>query len=324
MKEQNFLKITVRLFFISSLFIIPSFWNPLFAQSGPGSTGAVELKIPVGPRAIAMGEAFVAVANDANAIYWNPAGLVQLGGTHFTAQYDLFIETVQYSYFALGTKLGNDAAIGAAAKILGTGTDPATDSNGNLTGGTVGENYFDVDLAGAYRLSYYFDMGLVVKYISKSLASVSNSSDIAFDIGVLYRTPIPHLTAGMDIQNLGPGMKFDQVSDPLPLNFKVGLAYRLFDDNFTTAFDMNIPNDNAIMLNLGGEYWYQDTLVGRFGYEFQGSLDQNQLGIGGLAGMFLGAGVKIPAFKNYVGLDYAWTNQGILGANHHFALDFYF
>lgn len=50
------------------------------AQGGPGTTGAVELKIPVGPRAIAMGEAFVAVANDANAIYWNPAGLMQLGG----------------------------------------------------------------------------------------------------------------------------------------------------------------------------------------------------------------------------------------------------
>jgi hypothetical protein len=222
--------------------------------------------------------------------------------------------------------VGNDAALGVAAKILSTGTDPATDSLGNPTGGPgVGESYFDVDLAGAYRLSYYFDVGLVAKYISKNLASVSSSSDVAFDIGVLYRTPVPHLTAGMDIQNLAfSGMKFDQVTDPLPLNFKIGLAYRLFDDNFTTAFDMNIPNDNAIMLNLGGEYWYQDTLVGRFGYEFQGSLDQNQLGIGGLSGLFLGAGVKIPAFKNYVGLDYAWTNQGILGANHHFALDFYF
>ncbi len=307
-----------------SLLILLSIYSPLFAQGGPGSTAAVELKIPVGPRAIAMGDAFVAVANDANAVYWNPAGLMQLGGTHFTAQYDLFIETVQYSYFAIGTKLGNDAAFGASAKVLGTGTDPATDGGGNIIPGSVGENYFDVDLAGAYRLSYYFDIGLVAKYISKSLASVSNASDIAFDFGLMYRSPVPHLTAGLDVQNLGPGMKFDQVSDPLPLNFKVGLAYRLFDDNFTLAYDMNFPNDNAIMVNLGGEYWYQDTLVGRFGYEFQGSLDQNQLGVGGLAGLTLGAGVKIPAFSNYVGIDYAWQNLGVLGPNHHFALDFYF
>ena len=318
------MKLNFRFSQLAAFLIILANCEHLYA-AGPGSTGAVELKIPVSPRAIAMGEAFVAVANDANAIYWNPAGLMQLGGTHFTAQYDLYIETVQYSYLALGTKIGNDAALGIAAKILGTGTDPAYDTGGNVINGqTVGENYMDVDLAGAYRVSYYFDIGLVAKYISKSLASVSSASDIAFDIGVLYRTPVPHLTAGMDIQNLGPGMKFDQISDPLPLNFKVGLAYRLFDDNFTIAYDMNFPNDNAIMLNLGGEYWYQDTLVGRFGYEFQGNLDQNQLGIGGLAGLYLGAGVKIPAFKNYVGLDYAWTNQGILGANHHFALDFYF
>lgn len=297
----------------------------LFAQNGPGTTGAVELKIPVGPRAIAMGEAFCAVANDANAIYWNPAGLMQLGGTHFTAQYDLYIETVQYSYLALGTKVGNDAALGLAAKILGTGNDQAIDGNGNvIPGQTVGETYFDVDLAGAYRLSYYMDLGIVAKYISKSLGSESSASDIAFDLGLLYKTPIPHLSAGMDLQNLGWGMKFATQSDPLPINLKLGLAYRLFNDDFTLAYDMNFPNDNAIMLNFGGEYWYQDTLVGRFGYEFQGTIDQNQLGVGGLAGMFLGAGVKIPAFKNYVGLDYAWTNQGILGSNHHFALDFYF
>jgi long-subunit fatty acid transport protein len=290
---------------------------------GPGTTGAVELKIPVSPRAIAMGQAFVAVANDANAIYWNPAGLNQLGGAHITAQYDVFIETVRYDYFAGATKLGNDAALGIAAKLLSTGTDPAYDSTGAPTGGSVGENYMDIDLAGAYRLSYYFDVGLTVKYISKTLSGTS-ASTFAADLGVLYHTPIPHLTAGLNIQNIGPGLKFDQVADPLPFNIKLGVAYKMFDDNFTIAYDTNFPNDNAISASVGGEYWYKDTLVGRFGYQFQGTIDQNQYGIGGTAGLYLGAGVKIAAFKDFIGLDYAWTNTGFLGSNHHFALDFYF
>ena len=302
---------------------ITSILAPSLYAGGPGSTGAVELKIPVGPRAIAMGQAFVAVADDVNAVYWNPAGLNQLGGAEITAQYDVFIETVRYQYLAIGTKLSKEAALGISGKLLSTGSENEIDSGGNPTGNTFSESYMDIDLSGAYRLNYYLDIGLTAKYISKSLAG-SNASSFAADLGMLYRTPIPHLTAGFNIQNIGPGMKFDQVEDPLPLNFKIGVAYRMFDDNFTIAYDTNIPVDNAVAASLGGEYWYKDTLVGRFGYQFQGAIDQNQVGIGGKAGLYLGAGVKIAFFKNYLGLDYAWTDVGFLGSNHHFSLDFYF
>lgn len=246
------------------------------------------------------------------------------GGTHITAQYDVFIETVRYDYFAIGSKVSNDAALGAGVKLVSTGTDPGTNADGTPSGLNVGESYMDIDLAGAYRVSYNFDLGLTVKYISKNLASANTASDFAVDIGGLYHTPVPHLTAGFNLQNIGPGMKFYQVADPLPFNVKVGVAYKMFEDNFTVDYDMNFPNDNAISANLGGEYWYKDTLVGRFGYQFQGTIDQNQVGIGGKAGLYLGAGVKIAAFKNYIGLDYAWTDDGFLGSNHHFALDFYF
>jgi long-subunit fatty acid transport protein len=249
--------------------------------------------------------------------------LNQLGGTHLTAQYDVFIETVRYQYFAAATKLGANAALGISGKLLSTGAENIVDSTGNQTGGTFSENYMDIDLAGAYRLNYFLDVGLTAKYISKSLAG-SSAGSFAADLGLLYRTPIPHLTAGFNIQNLGPGMKFDAVEDPLPLNFKIGVAYKMFEDNFTLAYDTNIPIDNAVAASLGGEYWYKDTLVGRFGYQFQGDIDHNEVGTGGKAGLYLGAGVKVALFHNYIGLDYAWTDVGFLGSNHHFALDFYF
>lgn len=323
---MKYLRALVGFSFLSVTPLLVMFPQRALAQ---GTSGAVELKIPVGPRAIAMGQAFVAVADDANAVYWNPAGLNQLGGTHLTAQYDVFIETVRYDYFAAATKLGNEAAIGVGAKILSTGTEPAIigvdAANNPITGtGSVGENYMDIDLAGAYRLSYYFDVGITAKYISKTLSGTS-ASTFAADVGVLYHTPIPHLQAGLNLQNIGPGLKFDQVADPLPFNVKVGVAYKMFNDDFVVDYDLNIPSDDPYVINcLGGEYWYKDTLVGRFGYQFAGSIDQNQYGIGGVAGLYLGAGVKIAAFKDFIGLDYAWTNTGFLGSNHHFALDFYF
>jgi hypothetical protein len=305
------------------IFGLVASFQPAFS-GGPGSTGDVELKIPVGPRAIAMGQAFVAVADDANAVYWNPAGLNQLGGTMLTAQYDSFISTESYEFLAAATKLGNDAAIGLGSKILTTGPpEQAIDSNGNPTSGSVYENYMDIDLSFAYRLSYFFDVGITAKYITNNLAGTS-ASTFAVDLGILYKAPIPHFTVGLNLQNLGPSIKYIQDPDPLPLNLKVGVAYRMFDDNFTTAFDMNFPNDNAISASLGGEYWYKDTLVGRFGYQFQGSIDQNEVGIGGKAGLYLGAGIKVAVFKSIIGLDYAWTNDGFLGAENLFALDYYF
>ena len=314
---------SVKPFFLFFICVFGGFAQTVFA-GGPGSTGAVELKIPVSPRAVAMGEAFVAVADDASAVYWNPAGLNQAGGTHLMLEYNVFIETVRYNGGDLVIKLDKDFALGLGAKLLSTGTENEVNAAGVTTGNTFSESYMDIDLAGAYRLSYYFDVGLTAKYISKNLAGTT-ASTFAVDLGLLYRTPIPHLTAGMNIQNLGPGLKFDQTPDPLPLNLKLGVAYKMFEDNFTVAYDVNFPNDNAISTSLGGEYWYKDTLVGRFGYQFQGSIDQNQLGIGGKAGLYLGAGVKVAAFKNfYLGLDYAWTDQGFLGSNHHFAMDFYF
>jgi hypothetical protein len=288
----------------------------------PGTTGAVELKIPVGPRAIAMGGAFVAVADDANAIYWNPAGLRQLGGTALTAQYSNFIDTVNYNYFAAATPLGNDAAIGLAGKLLTTGNEQVVDANGNLTGATFNENYSDFDVAAALKINYFLDVGIVGKYITKTLASTT-ASTFAVDLGVLYRTPIAHLTAGMDLQNIGPGLKFVDVADPLPFNVKVGAAYKMFDDNFTLAMDFNFPTDNDPSVSLGGEYWYMNTLVGRFGYQLQGSFDQNQLGNGAKAGLYLGAGIKVAAFKTNIGLDYAWSTEGFLGTSSRFALNVY-
>ncbi len=308
------------LVFMAVISIYCALGSSLFAD--PGTTGAVELKIPVGPRAIAMGGAFVAVADDANAIYWNPAGLRQLGGTALTAQYTDFIDTVNYNYFAAATPLGNDAAIGLGAKLLTTGNEEVVDSNGNLTGASFNENYMDIDVAAALKINYFLDVGIVGKYISKSLASTT-ASTFAVDLGVLYRTPIAHLTTGLNLQNIGPGLKFVNVSDPLPFNVKVGAAYKMFDDNFTLAMDFNFPTDNDPSVSLGGEYWYMNTLVGRFGYELQGSFDQNQLGNGAKAGLYLGAGVKVAAFKTNIGLDYAWSSQGFLGTSNRFALNVY-
>ena len=50
----------------------------LFSQTNVATTGASFLEIGSGAKSLSMGSAFVSVANDVSALYWNPAGIVNL------------------------------------------------------------------------------------------------------------------------------------------------------------------------------------------------------------------------------------------------------
>ena len=103
-------------------------------------------------------------------------GLNQAGGTHLMLEYNVFIETVRYNGGDLVIKLDKDFALGLGAKLLSTGTENEVNAAGVTTGNTFSESYMDIDLAGAYRLSYYCDVGLTAKYISKNLAGTTAST----------------------------------------------------------------------------------------------------------------------------------------------------
>lgn len=128
----------------------------------------------------------------------------------------------------------------------------------------------------------------------------------------LYDTPIPKLSAGLVIQNIGTKIKFMSEGDPLPLNIKLGGVYKLLkDDTLTLALDVNKPIDNEINLHIGGEYWATDMIVLRLGYK------TTTVGnLGALSGLSMGLGFK---WLRY-GIDYAWVPYGDLGNTHRFSL----
>jgi len=73
---KKFTLIMIILLFVTSGLIAQEFISDV---SKVGTTAAPFLSIEVGSRAIGMGGAFVALANDASALYWNPAGLARMG-----------------------------------------------------------------------------------------------------------------------------------------------------------------------------------------------------------------------------------------------------
>ena len=86
-----------------------------------GTVGAQFLKIGMGAKYVAMGEASVACVNDAYAMYWNPASLTQLSGYNLQFTNVDWIDDVQLNYVAFGKPWGNSSAWGVSITVLTMG-----------------------------------------------------------------------------------------------------------------------------------------------------------------------------------------------------------
>src|ERR1700687_793931 len=101
--------------------------------SGPGTTAADILKIGVGARAIGMGEAYVAQADDVSSLYWNPAGLALMQERQASFMYDQMYQDLKFQNANIGIPLEN-GAIGGSLSYLSYGDIQGFDQNGAATG----------------------------------------------------------------------------------------------------------------------------------------------------------------------------------------------
>src|SRR5215510_2370911 len=81
--------------------------------AGPGTTSADVLKIPVGARAVGMGEAYVAQADDVSSLYWNPAGLALMQERQASFMYDQMYQDLKFQNANIGIPLENGAIGGS-------------------------------------------------------------------------------------------------------------------------------------------------------------------------------------------------------------------
>lgn len=230
------------------------------AHGGVGEATVIFLLIPPGARAGGMGEAFVAIADDATATWWNPAGLAFLDKREITFMHvnwlpsfrlpDLYIDFISYI-----NTVENWGTFGFNVFFLNLGETERRDELNRFLGKFV---TFET----AFNLSYgamvtdRLALGLNVKFIYSHLADRGTGQEkgsgvgtnFAVDIGILHKIRDPllrkPLSLGANLANLGPKMAYiDRAqADPIPTNLKFGLAWQVIDDAFnklTLAFDMN-------------------------------------------------------------------------------------
>ena len=170
------------------LLILPVWLGPALAQTGG--------RLLVGARPAALGEAFVAVADDGNAAYWNPAGLTTLRKQEFNSMWaDLFgLDGVKNMYLSYALPLTKRYSVGVDWLHLGFGDDEFSFKQ-NRYGLSSGYRFFD-----------WFAVGGNLKRFTMETAldgqSILDASGLGFDLGLLIR-PLPDLRLGLMAQDVG-------------------------------------------------------------------------------------------------------------------------
>ena len=211
-------------------------------------------QVPIGARPMGMGESFVAVADDANAISWNPAGLVQLRQQAVNGMYtDLYGIGLLHSYLSYILPLTNRHVIGIDWSSL-----VFEDEELNLRDNRMNLSY-------GIRLARQLSLGTNLRYVSmKTLLdgeSLGGATGLGVDLGVHFE-PISGLSFGIfskDLTNTKVKFETTKREDVVAYRqFRLGASYQLTDSSI-------IACDLDDYLHLGAEQWFGSLLALRGG-----------------------------------------------------------
>ncbi|MCX5781851.1 MAG: PorV/PorQ family protein, partial [Elusimicrobia bacterium] len=191
--------------------------------SDAGTSTAQFLKLGAGAKESGMGSAQVAASSDANAVYWNPAGLNGVQDMSVSFMHVNWLEDITYDWLGFAKRINTVGVFGFGVQYMGYGSIKET----NEVGVHVGDftpNDTAVTFSYARKISD-IEFGGSAKYISSRIKRSADS--VAFDAGARYKLKDIKLTLGAVATNVGPGLKYVSEESPLPLMIKVGCWYEI-------------------------------------------------------------------------------------------------
>ena len=247
-------------FFVMLLAAFVAF--PIAAHAQVGGAAVVFLKIEPDSRSAGMGNAGVALADNASAIFWNPAGLAFQTGSEASITHSSWLPEFDaglfYEYLVAKHHVPGWGTFGAHLTYLFLGEHDGRDEQNNPTGTF---RSYDLALGGSYgvKLGERFGLGTSLRFVYSNLApgQVAGGQETkagvstAFDIAGLYRSPTfamggidGQLSLGFNLANMGPKIQYSDnaQADPIPTNLRLGYAFKMQLDEFnslTLVTDLN-------------------------------------------------------------------------------------
>ncbi len=297
-------------------------------------TGFQFLKIDPDARGAAMAGAQVAVANDANAVFWNPAGIAKTQGIAVSLNQTNWFADIKQNAIAAVMPYKNWGYFGISFVNVNYGDIPVTRIAENEAGyveeGSYGPGGLALGLVYARQFTDRLSIGGQVKYAYEHLGSntvqrqdggdiksVDNTlGALAFDLGTLYYTGFKDFRISMSIRNFSKQIEYETEGFQMPLTFAVGFAMNVLSltdlgdqHTLTIAMDAIHPRDYSERLHVGAEYMFMNFLALRAGYK----INYDEEGFSG------GFGLQKALASFHLRFDYAYTDMGsYLGNVHRF------
>jgi hypothetical protein len=312
-----------------------------------GTAGEQFLKIGVSARGVGMGDAFTAIANDASALYYNPAGLIQLKQPEAILSHISLPAGISYEYLGFVYPMPKMSSV-LGFFVGGLWTDEMVETTPEMpygTGRTFRASDFTIGTSYVRRLTDKFTVGGNIKFLNENLADEAAYGWTA-DVGTFYETGWKRIILAMLVSNFGPDMKFVEAPYPMPMNFKVASSIKIIENPTSDLLldaEFSHPNDNLEMYNFGLEYVWKKTVTIRGGRKINGwsrdkwtdyvgdeqgknpfieypVLDEN--GDICLDGFTIGGGLKFESIG--LTIDYSYSSYGFLGSLHRYTLTYKF
>ena len=270
----------------------------------------------IGARALAMGGAFVAVANDATAVCWNPAGLAQLGDTRLAGMStDLYGLGITHQYVGAVTSFAN-LGIGLGwerASIGGQVVDGSGGLGASFTWteqaiiGSLATNVMDIAMVGANVKYYLADSGLG-----------DSASGFGFDLGLLVSLG-DMFVIGVNAMDLaGSSVAWDGgATDTVSGVYKAGMAMKLADDMLVLAADVDFDGSSLGDTHVGVEFQVINELALRGGVVLTDDFQEYYFTVGAginVAGLYVDAAYILEeTLGNTLVLSAEFSLGGLLG-----------
>ncbi len=311
-----------------------------WAVDNVGTSALNFLKIEIGGRALGMGGAFSAVASDASALFYNPAGIaVKRNYMAMFAHTKWFIDT-QLNFAGVTLPVYDYGAAGLWYYGFNSGDiKETTIYNPDGTGRYFQVNDYLVGLSYAQMMTDRLAVGGTVKLIRETILH-ENTTVFAVDFGSLYRTSFFNdMRLSFVLSNFGSMARFSgrdlivQVpigrlvetelrtyNWPIPLLFRIGASsdIPIGKTRMTWAVEVVDSRDAPPRFNAGIEYSIREIIAVRLGY--RAGYDNDML-TGGI-----GVSTSLPGLGK-ISVDYAYVGQSgsvKLGDTHRLSIGFEF
>jgi hypothetical protein len=302
-----------------SLFSAAPCFAGSFDRSGVGTTAAQFLKLSATARGSALAECMTVLADDASALYWNPAALIEIQKRSVVFTHAAYIADTYYDYAAYGQKFGDMGAFGASIQYMNHGNLTGTNASGIETG-----SFTPYDLAVSMGFSSYisgfnkypeerFVLGVSAKVISSKI--VNQDSTITMDAGILTPWLMNNrFRMGLTAQNIMGGLRFGNETSKMPFLGKLGGRVRLLS-MWDLLFDVAAPVDNYPYASAATEI--RVNVLENLRVDLRaGATTRAASDLDGLRNVSFGLGFA----GSTLGLDYAFNPFGDLGNAHRVTL----